>query len=170
MRPDWKRAAGLLLALAAGTAWGQLTPLDPDWKEAEAPPPPALRTTGLIDLEMPQSTLRFGVDPASVTLGADGIVRYVVVAQSSTGTVNAMYEGLHCKAGDVKVYARHNPDSGWVPTQDAAWMPLRAGVSQTRHSLLIARTGACVGNGPNHSAAQIVRDLRSPVDRRFNIN
>jgi hypothetical protein len=169
MHPDWKKAAGLL-ALCAGAAWAQLTPIDPDWREIEAPPPPALRTTGLIELEMPRSTLRFGVDPASVTLGSDGIVRYVVVAQSASGTVNAMYEGVHCKTGDVKVYARHNPGSGWVRVPEAAWVPLHSGLSQTRHSLLIARGGACVGNGPNQNAAQIVRDLRAPVDRRFLLN
>jgi hypothetical protein len=166
MPRDWKWAAGLL-ALTAGAAWAQLAPLDPDWKESEAPPPPALRTTGLIALDMPSSALRFGVDPASVTLGADGIVRYVVVAQSPSGVVNAMYEGLHCKTSEVKVYARHNPDSGWVMTRDAAWMALNIGISQTRHSLIIARGGACLGNSPNRSAAQVVRDLGSPPERRL---
>ena len=39
---------------------------------------------GLIPLDIPGSTLRFGVDPASVTIGSDGIVRYVVVASSTT--------------------------------------------------------------------------------------
>jgi hypothetical protein len=169
MFADWKRGA-VVLALAGGSAFAQFaTPLDPDWKEVEAPPPPALRTQGLIDLEIPRSALRYGIDPASITLGPDGIVRYVVVAQSPSGTVNAMYEGLHCKTAEVKVYARHNPDSGWVAAKEPAWMPLH-GASQTRHSLVIARGGACMGHGPNRSVAQIVRDLRAPVDTRFYTN
>lgn len=154
------------LAVAAGAAFGQLAPLDPDWREAEAPPPPVLKTERLIELEMPRSTLRYGVDPASVSLGADGVVRYVVIASSSSGTVNAMYEGIHCKTSQVKVYARHNPDSGWVKAQDPQWKSLHE-TQHSRHSLLIARTGACLGQAPNRSAQQIVRDLRAPVDSRF---
>ena len=156
----------LVLGVAVSNAQSQLAPADPDWKELDAPAPPALRTQGLIPLEIPGSTLSFGVDPASVTLGADSVVRYVVVATSTTGTVNAMYEGLRCSSGEVKVYARHNPDSGWVPARGTDWKPLYQN-AQARHSLLIARTGACIGHGPNRSAQQIVRDLRSPVDRRF---
>ena len=159
----------LALALVAGAACSasaQLMPADPDWKELEAPPPPARRTTGLIPLEVPGSSLRFGIDPASVAIGADRVIRYVVVATSPTGAVNAMYEGLRCNTGEVRVFARHNPDSGWVPAGNSQWQALHT-VPNSRYSLLIARNGACVGHGPNDSAAQIVRDLKSGVDRRF---
>jgi hypothetical protein len=156
----------LALAGACLAASAQLVPTDPDWKEVEAPPPPALRTTGLVPLEVPGTTLHFGIDPASVRVGSDGIVRYVVVATSNSGAVNAMYEGIRCDAAQVKVYARHNPDSGWVPAREAQWQPL-TGSSATRHSLVVAGTGACYGNGPNGNPAQIVQDLRAPVERRF---
>lgn len=156
----------LAFACAAGAASAQLAPVDPDWKEIEAPRPPPLRTSGLVALEVPGSSLRFGVDPASVSVGSDGIVRYVIVAASGSGAVNAMYEGVRCSTGEVKVYARHNPDSGWVPARNADWQVLQA-VPHSRHSLQVARTGACIGHGPNGNAAQIVRDLRSGVDRRF---
>ena len=159
----------LALAVLAGASWSasaQLMPADPDWKEQEAPPPPALRTTGLIPLDVPGSSLRFGIDPNSVAIGADRVIRYVVVATSPSGAVNAMYEGLRCNTGEVRVFARHNPDSGWVPAANSLWQPVHT-VPNNRYSLLIARNGACVGHGPNDSAAQIVRDLRSGVDRRF---
>jgi hypothetical protein len=160
------RFCALSLAFAGGAALAQLATPDPDWKESEAPAPPALRVERLVPLEVPASSLRFGVDPNSVTLAADGVVRYVVVATGSGGAVNGFYEGLRCNTGEVKVYARHNPDSGWVPVRDAQWQPLHS-VPHSRHSLHIARNGACVGHGPNGNAAQIVRDLRSGPDRRF---
>lgn len=163
MRPERLAWA---LALAACSAGAQLVPVDPDWKELEVPPPPAFKLQGLVPVELRGSSLSFGVDPASVAIGADGIVRYVVVATSSTGTVNALYEGVRCNTAEVKTYARHNPGSGWAPVTDAQWRPLH-GASMSRHSLVIARTGACVGQGPNRSAAMIVKDLRSPVDSRF---
>ncbi|MEO8653068.1 MAG: CNP1-like family protein [Ramlibacter sp.] len=164
MRPDFR----VLVLLLAGSCavHAQLGPTDPDWKEAEAPPAPPVRTTGLIPLDIPRTALHFGVDPASVTLDQDGVVRYVVVATSDSGAVNAMYEGIRCATGDFKVYARHNPGSGWTVARDTPWRPLSE-PSVSRHTILIARTGVCIGQGPNRSASQIVRDLKAPVDRRF---
>lgn len=159
----------LALAFAAGVAQAQLTPPDPDWKEMDAPAPAPLRTTGLIPIEMPESALRFGVDPASIGLTADGIVRYVVVATSRTGAVNAFYEGIRCSTAETRLYARYNPDSGWVPVRDGEWRSLYE-TRPSRHSLVIARTGACMGSAPNQSAAQIARDLGRGADRRFNVN
>ena len=163
-----RRILALGLACAAASSFGQLLgDADPNWKEVEAPPPPALRTQGLIPLETSATVaLRFGVDPASVSVGPDGVVRYVVVASSATGAVNAMYEGVRCKTAEVKVYARHNPDSGWVPAQGAEWQPLQ-NRPNSRHSLVVARTGACVGNGKSGTASDIVRALRTPADARF---
>ena len=138
-----------------------------DWKEVEAPPPPPLHTQGLVPIEVRRAgTLQFGVDPASVTVGTDRIVRYVVVATSATGTVNGIYEGIRCDTGEVKVYARHNPDSGWVPTRNAEWQNIFT-TPNNSYSLAIARGGACMESAPNGSATQILQDLRAPVDRRF---
>ena len=73
------RVAATFLA-AALSAHAQLVPPDPQWQEADVPAPAAVKLTGLIALDIPGSTLRFGVDPASVSVGGDGVVRYVVVA------------------------------------------------------------------------------------------
>jgi hypothetical protein len=161
-----RRILALALAGATVAASAQVTTADPDWKELDAPPPPALRTQGLIPLEVQGTSLRFGVDPASVTVGADAIVRYVVVATSSSGTTNAMYEGVRCSTGEVKVYARHNPDTGWVPARQSEWQALNA-TANSRYSLQVARMGACMGRSPNGPAVQIVRDLRAPPDTKF---
>jgi hypothetical protein len=109
------------LLLAATSAHAQLVTPDPDWKEAEAPPPPALRTDGLIPLDVPRSALRFCVDPASVAVGSDGIVRYVVVATSSSGAVNAMYEGIRC----TPVSSRCSPVTN--PARAGSWQAARSG-------------------------------------------
>jgi hypothetical protein len=156
----------LAAAMAAAAAQAQVVPVDPDWRESEAPPPPAVTRTGLLPLEIPGSALSFGVDPASVSVGPDRVVRYVVVASSASGAVNAMYEGLRCGTGDFKVYARYNPQSGWSVVKDSPWRSLHE-LPVSRHTLQVARTGACIGHGTNRSARQIVNDLASNVDRRF---
>lgn len=158
--------AMLLLCLAAGAAVAQLTVPDPDWKESEAPRPPPLQAEGLIAVDMEGSALRWGIDPRSITIGEDRIVRYVVSATSSSGTVNAMYEGIRCNTAEVKVHARHTPGAGWTQLREAEWQPLHNN-GRARHSLVIARSGVCMGHGPNMSPAQIARDLRSPIDSRF---
>ncbi|MEO5669323.1 MAG: CNP1-like family protein [Ramlibacter sp.] len=150
-------------ALVVSSGHAQLVPADPDWREVEAPPPPAVKLDGLIPIEMPRSGLRFGVDPASVAIGEDGIVRYVMVATSESGAVNAIYEAIRCNTAEFRVYARYNPGSKWTIAKDSLWRPLQ----DSRHSLVIARTGVCMGRAPNRPVAQILRDLRAPVDTRF---
>lgn len=164
-----KQFLAALAALAACASFAQLLGnpvMDPDWREADAPPPPPLRTERLIPLEIPSTSMRFGIDPASVSVGEDGIVRYVVIARSPSGVVNANYEAVHCQLAQVKVYARHNPDSGWVKARDPQWQPIHS-TANSRHSLFIARNGACLGSGANGNAAKIVRDLGSGVETRF---
>lgn len=160
------RIVALALAGAAASAAAQLIPdVAIDWKEIEAPPPPALRTTGLVPVEVPGTSLRFGIDPASITVGADQVVRYVVVASSSSGAVNGIYEGIRCSQGQVKIYARHNPGTGWSPAKDE-WRDIYR-TAHTRYSLVIAKSGICMQGAPNGTPAQMVRDLRLPPDRRF---
>lgn len=157
----------LALAGAALSAGAQLVPdIHIDWKEIEAPAPPPLRTRNLVPIDVAGTSLRFGVDPESISIGADGVVRYVVVATSSSGAVNGIYEGLKCNSGEVKVYARHNPGSGWVPATNSEWRDVYQ-IPNTRYSLAIARSGACQERAPNVSPAQILQDLRAPADMRF---
>lgn len=163
------RLAAVLLLLTAAAAQAQLVDADPDATESDAPPPPALRTTGLIPIEVAGSTLRYGVDPASVAVSRDGIVRYVVVAsgRGPGAAVNGLYEGIRCRTGEVRSYAYYSRGSGWTPAGPTEWHPLQD--PQSRHSLAIARTGACMGQAPNRSAAQIVQDLGAPIDHRFEL-
>ena len=161
-----RAGAALLISLACSlSAQAQLVDADPDWKEAEAPPPPALRTQGLVPLDMGSSVLRWGVDPASISIAKDGVVRYVVVAEGQ-GAVNALYEGLRCSTGEVKLYARYAGDK-WAPAAGADWKPLENRNAAVRHSLAIARNGACIGHGTNRSPAEIARDLGRGTDSRF---
>jgi hypothetical protein len=161
-----KIAAAALFIGVICAAQAQLAPVDPDWQEADAPPPAALKLDGLIPIDQPGSSLRFGVAPASVSVGRDGIVRYVVVAKSASGAVNAIYEGLRCSTGEFRVYARYNPSGSWILNKDPLWRSIHD-PQPSAHTLTIARTGACMGDGTNHSAEQIVRDLRGSVDHRF---
>lgn len=136
---------------------------DPDWKETEVPAPPAFNKERLIPIEMPKYvTLQFGVDPATLTISPDGIVRYVMVAANATGSISAMYEGIRCATGEVKTYARYASNGKWSPVPDPQWHGLTDNLP-SRHALALARQGACEGRSATaNSAAAIVDALKNP--------
>lgn len=153
-----------LCALIATQTYAQLVDLDPDWKEQIVAPPATYRVDRLIAIEMPRYvTMKIGLDPDSLTISKDGIVRYVVVATSEGGSRSAMFEGIWCRTGEVKVYARHGSDGKWSPVEDAQWRPL-SGNQRSMHALALARQGVCNGRSAAASSADaIIRKLMQPA-------
>lgn len=137
--------AGLCLALVAVGVAAQ-TPVEvPEWVEENAAPPPPFARDGLISIEMPlYVTLKVGIDPATVSVGADGVVRYVVVMRNTTGSVNAAYEGILCTKGEVKTYARAGANGEWVAIKQPEWRPMTDNLP-SRHAYAISKQGGCEG-------------------------
>jgi len=149
-----------LLAVCA-QATGQTAPASSDWQELDVPPAPAFSDKGLLPLDMPASAaLKFGVDPTTLVISKDGVVRYVVVATSSSGARNVMYEGIRCVTGEVKTYARQNSSGQWVSVAEPSWRPLHGGAAAA-HALALARQGACSSRSATaDSVAAIIKKLR----------
>ncbi len=132
----------------------------PAWQEAATALPAGLRTEGLIPVEVRTSELRFGVDPASISVGPDGVIRYVLVATSASGAVNAMQEGVRCVPGEAKVYARHTPGAGWQAAASATWQPLQA---SPRHTQAVVAAGLC---GDIQQVRRTADDVRRALTSR----
>lgn len=145
-------------------ALGQLVDLDPDWRELDVKPPATFRTDNLVMVEMPRYlSVRIGIDPDTLTVSSDGIVRYVVVALTNSGNVNAAFEGIWCRAGDVKTYARAGNDRQWEPVANAQWEDLSAN-RPSRHAHALARQGVCDGrSAAGRSPQDILRKLKRSV-------
>ena len=128
------------------------------------PAPPPFRKERLIPIDMPTFvTLKFGVDPATLTVTSDGVVRYVMVAGHASGASNAMYEGIRCSTGEFKTYARVSASGLWSMVNDPQWRPLNDN-NTSRHALAFARLGACEGRSAAASdPAQIIATLRNPL-------
>jgi hypothetical protein len=154
-------AWGLGCAFAAHGQW--LTQQDPDWKEAEVSPPSRTTFDQLLPLEMPSYVnLKFGIDPHTVSVGPDGVVRYVVVAQSASGARSVMFEGINCYRWEFKTYARMGPDNRWTPLPNAPWRLIDNSIGSTRHALAFARQAACSGGAATSDKAhEIVRVLKT---------
>ncbi len=150
-----------LLCFACSLANAQFVADDPDWKESDVPPAPAFDLKRLVPVEVStQSQLKWGIDPATVKITKDGIVRYVVVGQSSSGVVNAMYEGIRCNKAEFRRYARHNPGSGWVNSTSSEWTSLRD-TGASRHPQVLARNGMCDGAAPPSSVDAAMKLLNA---------
>lgn len=155
-RSAWVALASLFCTSAALAQWAAE---DPDWKESDTPAPPTFDLKRLVPFDVSvQSALKWGFDPDTMKITGDGIVRYVVVAQSPGGATNAMYEAVRCATGEWKTYARFNNDSGWRQASDPQWLPLRNQPSP--HALRLAEQGLCNGRAPAQTVRDVVQSVR----------
>jgi hypothetical protein len=151
----------LTLASYAAFSSAQLAPADPDWKEADTPPPPAFELARLVPFDVSvNSSMKWGIDPQAMTIGKDSVIRYVVVAQSPSGVMNAMYEGIRCATGDFKTYARYNKDSGWNTVAQPQWQPFLG-----THAHRLARQGVCTNSAPAQSVREVVQTMRQTSEK-----
>lgn len=132
----------------------------PAWQEGPVPAPaaPALDKLAPFKLEM-ATNLRWALDANSVSLGRDGVIRYVLVATSDSGAANVLYEGIRCGTAEVRTYARWTAEAGWKDNESATWQPL-AFRGATRRAMLMARGGLCDGKTLPSDARRAIRELQ----------
>jgi hypothetical protein len=115
-----RHLTALLLCLCAATGWAQPKSdwerLDEerDWKEAETALPSFPRREDRLPFAASAtSDFHFFVDRSSISVGADGVVRYTLIAVSPLGVENVSFGGLRCKSGEYKTYAIGRRDGSW---------------------------------------------------------
>lgn len=139
------------------------------WQEDAPTAAPAFSTGSLVKIDMGvNSALRYGIDPATLSIGKDDVVRYVMVATSNSGAQNVWYQGIQCKQGAVKTYARWSLASSdspahWYMVENAEWRSLFDGSALARPALVMAREGLCDGPSPNRPISKMLRDLQQGV-------
>lgn len=173
------RLFALVLAFVCGPAFGQANnQFSPDfkpeelykgpsseekpWEEGELKLPGYPRPADLVEFQVSAlSSFRFSIDATSVSVGADGIVRFAMVARSSSGNENVSYDGLRCKTGEYKNYANGRvAEKAWVPVRDAKWRAVEV-KTVTRQYLVLMRDFFCPSRVPIDSASEGVDALKS---------
>jgi hypothetical protein len=113
---------------------------------------------------------RFFVDASTLSVDAkDGVVRYVLVAQSPSGAQNISFEGLRCPSAEYRVYATGQSDGSWLPTR-TEWQPLR---NARRWQASLYREYFCPQKIAIGDAAEGVRALQAgghPFSKGFSPN
>lgn len=168
----WRSLAGVVAAAAAGIALAQVSsqPRDSardaiDFSEKpldEAPVvlPGAPKPDVLIAFDPGRpSTMRFFVDPASIALVHDGIVRFSVVIRGEGTASNVSYEGIRCKTRERKVYAYGRGDGTWQPVRDPTWTKI-AGLNTDGHRVVLYENYFCPSRQMIASAREGVEALK----------
>ena len=137
-----KRLPALPLALCAGLALGQpktdweLEVERRGWTEGEYKVPARPKPEDLIEFYVSAATdFRFFVDPQSLSVGNDGVVRYTLLARSRSGVENVTYGGIRCSAARYRIYAVGRSGGGWTE-RESDWRPIEQNTAQRSHHAL----------------------------------
>lgn len=156
--------AGASISLLGWSLGAQAQLQDPDaepWREATVAPPAVVSTDALQAFEVSKnSALIYGIDPRTLTVGDDGVVRYVLVARSASGALNVLYQGIRCQTAEVKTYGRWNNQSSWNTSSKDGWQALSfSGAS--RPAMLLAQGGVCEGRTITGNPQKILDTLKN---------
>ena len=153
----------VLAFVAAAACTGGPKPLPEDdlqgkpWEAQKALMPPHPKDANLLPFYVsPSRPFTFFIDSASVSVGQDGIVRYTVVARSSSGATNVSYEGIRCETYETKTYAFGRLDGTWMQARNQQWTSYSR--YQTDQHLVLADDFFCTVRGTK-TAEEVVQAL-----------
>jgi hypothetical protein len=109
------------------------------WQELEIEPPAFPKQENLIEFYVSAvATNKYFIDASSLAAGADGVVRYVLVVQTSGGATNVSFEGMHCREMRWKLYATGRSDGTWIKSRAVRtdWRPIENKPVNRHHAAL----------------------------------
>lgn len=131
------------------------------WTEVQAKLPASPKAENLstfsIDL---RPGYGFAIDRASLSIGADGVVRYTMLITSPSGARTINFEGMRCSTGERKIYAFGRPDGSWSKNRGARWDAIQAR-AQAGYSRVLFHEFICAGgDGTPTKVEQILQRLQ----------
>ncbi|BAZ93604.1 hypothetical protein TspCOW1_14570 [Thiohalobacter sp. COW1] len=102
---------------------------DQEWKELEVrlPPFPEADQFRALPSQLPNTSLELQLDPDSIRVDEDGVIRYLLRIQSPSGAGNLFYEGLRCNTAQYRTYAYATSAERWQRMRGDDWQALDAG-------------------------------------------
>jgi hypothetical protein len=100
-------------------------PEEKAWQEdadVPLPPLPVEKHLQAIDFDRMGSQRHF-VDPDSLSVGKDGVIRFSLVSVGGGGARNLSYQGMNCDNAQVKLYA-FGGETDWSRNTRAEWRPV----------------------------------------------
>lgn len=107
------------------------------FREIETELPPVPSEGNLVEFEFRKSDKnRYFLDRSALSIGTDGVVRYVAVVKSASGVRNISYEGIRCENSQYKVYAYGTSEGKWTGAFKPAWREVFSEMRSFRATLL----------------------------------
>ena len=95
---------------------------DQSWKEESIKLPAAPKDENLVKIFIGGNNANeYLVDTSSISVGRDGVVRYVVVIRSPAGARNVSFEGVRCNYRESRFYAFGRNDGSWSLSRQVEW-------------------------------------------------
>jgi len=92
------------------------------WTEIEAQLPAFPDPESLIPITVGAvRDTRYLVDGRSLSVGADGVLRYTLVVVSPGGARNISHEGMRCDTRERRFYAFGRSDKSWAKARNNQW-------------------------------------------------
>lgn len=136
---------------------------DPDaekWVEEAAEPPAFPQDASLREFYVSElTTNKFYIDASTLSVGKDGVVRYVLVVRTSGGATNITFEGIRCSSRELRIYASGRRDGTWAKARLSDWRPIE-NKPANRHHAELSRNLFCPNGTPMRSAEEGREALR----------
>jgi len=154
-------------------AMGAVTPSPPDedeadagqkaWVEQSVTLPVFPKPGSLVEFSVSAaSSNRFLVDVETISLGSDGVVRYVLVVRSASGAENVSFEGIRCATREQKFYA-FGSRGEWSAARGAQWRLIESRDINRQHAVLFTDYLCPEVSVSKRSVREIVQRLRFGV-------
>jgi hypothetical protein len=107
------------------------------WQEIEIQLPAAPRQESQLPFYVSAATEnRFFVDGSTLSVGKDGVVRYVLLVLTPGGARNVTYEGMRCETRERRIYASGRQDGSWSKARKNEWVRIQDASANRQHAAL----------------------------------
>lgn len=111
------------------------------------------------------SHIKYLIDKKSLSVGSDGVVRFVLTVISESGAKNVSYEGIRCSTSERRFYASGRADGTWSRARNNQWTKIR-GTSNNHYVALYAEYFCTAGAVAVNTTEDAQRALEQSAWRR----
>ena len=151
-----------MLGVLMAVFYGKASLADPEppfafeekpWVEGQTEIPAFPKSEQLIEFYVgPTEQNRFYVDGSTISIGNDGVVRYVVVIRTSGGASNVNLEAMRCASREVKLFAVGRSDGTWSKIPAPRWQPIESKLMNHYRSILNRNFLCPAGHTPSDAS------------------
>ena len=138
------------------------------WKEQgltlPAYPDTSSRKLIEVDLLLSRFPFRLFIDPDSVSVGEDRVVRYTAILKSRSGATSVFYEGIRCTRDQYRRYA-YGGEDGFRLSSNSRWRYI--GVNGANRYLKVLHSHFMCPSPPPGKPGAVLARLRRPNPDNF---